>query len=152
MDYKEFQNYTREIIFRCHLATPLTKDEAELYVEGVTLSVLNKTAEVLRDIDETKKEGSTTKSIIDAVCSFYEMDEKTIKTRTRKRHIVEARQIAMHLLHRNTKYSLSKIGIMMGFFDHSTVIHASKTVLNLKSTSRIYAANLSAIKNSISCQ
>ena len=70
---------------------------------------------------------------------------------TRRRRIVEARQIAMHLLWTNTKHSLSEIGWMMGRFDHTTVLHASKTVQNLAETNKQYAANLREIKASIGC-
>lgn len=152
MDYKELQAFTREIIFRCHLATPSTEDETKIYVEGVTLDLINKTSEVLYNIEQSSTIETATESIINAVCEKYKIDRKTIKLRTRKRAIVEPRQIAMHLLKRNTKHSLSQIGKMLGNYDHATVLHASKTVINLEKTDRLYADNFREIKNSISCQ
>lgn len=152
MDYKELQAFTREIIFRCHLATPSTYEEAELYNEGITLEHINKTAEVLVNLEETDNNESATESIINAVCDKFKMDETTLRMKTRKRPIVEARQIAMHLLYKNTKYTLAQIGWMMGRFDHATVLHSVKTVVNLASTDKHYAARLRTIKNSISCQ
>jgi len=55
---------------------------------------------------------------------------------SRKREIVEARQHLMFLVHLKSKYSLSDNGsIYFKNFDHSTVIHAKQTWLDLLDTS-----------------
>jgi chromosomal replication initiator protein len=59
-----------------------------------------------------------------------------LKKRTRKREIVEMRQIGMFLTHLYVNMSIVDIGIEWGDFDHSTVLHACKTVNNLIDTDK----------------
>lgn len=151
MDYKELQSFTREIVFRCHLATPSTEEETKLHVEGITLNIINKTAEVIGNIEDDEINKTSTESIINAVCDKFKIDEESLSLKTRKRHIVEARQIAMHLLFHNTKLTLAEIGWMLGRFNHSTVSHAIRTVKNLKATNRQYSARFREITNTITC-
>ena len=51
--------------------------------------------------------------------------------KTRKRQIVQARQTAMYMCYKYTKYTLSTIGENLGRKDHATVLHAVKTINNL---------------------
>ena len=64
------------------------------------------------------------------------MDIDTLQSKTRKRHIVQARQIAMYFSKQLTKSSLASIGKQIGDRDHATVLHACKTVNNLKQTDK----------------
>ena len=61
-----------------------------------------------------------------------------IVRKTRKREIVEARQIAHYLAKRETSASLNAIGWEIGRKDHSTVLHSDKTVKNLLATDKLY--------------
>lgn len=63
-----------------------------------------------------------------------------MKTQSRKRIGVEARQMAMWWRERNTSDSLADIGNMYGGRDHATVLHAKKTVNNLMETDKIFRA------------
>jgi hypothetical protein len=51
--------------------------------------------------------------------------------RTRKREFVYARQIAMMLISKYTRFSLAKIGQEFGGRDHATVLHSKRTIQNL---------------------
>lgn len=64
------------------------------------------------------------------------MDVETLQSKTRKRHIVQARQLAMYFSKKMTKASLASIGSQIGKRDHATVLHACKTVDNLASTDK----------------
>ena len=64
------------------------------------------------------------------------MDISTLQSKTRKRHIVQARQLAMFLAKKYTKASLASIGSQIGQRDHATVLHACKTVDNLTTTDK----------------
>ena len=64
------------------------------------------------------------------------MDIPTLQSKTRKRHIVQARQLAMFFAKKYTKASLASIGSQIGKRDHATVLHACKTVDNLSSTDK----------------
>jgi chromosomal replication initiator protein len=64
------------------------------------------------------------------VCDFYNIPVEAVKSKTRKREIVQARQIAMYFTKYLTKASLKNIGIFFGGRDHSTVIHSITTYQN----------------------
>jgi chromosomal replication initiator protein len=70
------------------------------------------------------------------VCEFYNIPVDTVKSKTRKREIVQARQIAMFFAKDFTKASLKNIGSHFGNRDHSTVIHACQTVNDLMDTDK----------------
>ena len=70
------------------------------------------------------------------VSDYFQMDVDTLQSKTRKRHIVQARQLAMFFAKRLTKASLASIGSQIGKRDHATVLHACKTVDNLSSTDK----------------
>src|SRR5690554_4839673 len=70
------------------------------------------------------------------VSDYFQMDIDTLQSKTRKRHIVQARQLAMFFAKKLTKASLASIGSQIGKRDHATVLHACKTVDNLTSTDK----------------
>lgn len=54
-----------------------------------------------------------------------------LKDKTRRREILEYRQIVMWWLLANTPKSSTEIGYLLGGFDHATVLHARRTVNDL---------------------
>jgi chromosomal replication initiator protein len=70
------------------------------------------------------------------VSDYFQMDVETLQSKTRKRHIVQARQLAMFFAKKLTKASLASIGTQIGKRDHATVLHACKTVNNLSTTDK----------------
>ncbi|MFV0564543.1 MAG: chromosomal replication initiator protein DnaA [Flavobacteriaceae bacterium] len=70
------------------------------------------------------------------VSDYFQMDIDTLQSKTRKRHIVQARQLAMFFAKKYTKASLASIGSQIGRRDHATVLHACKTVDNLTLTDK----------------
>lgn len=72
--------------------------------------------------------------IIDAVCNVMKIERWQLNVRTRVRLIVESRQMAMYLIKKHTSMSLKEIGIKMGGYDHTTVIHSITTMQNLLET------------------
>jgi chromosomal replication initiator protein len=70
------------------------------------------------------------------VSDYFQLDVETLQSKTRKRHIVQARQLAMFFAKKYTKASLQNIGSQIGDRDHATVLHACKTVDNLIETDR----------------
>ena len=70
------------------------------------------------------------------VSDYFQMDVEILQSKTRKRHIVQARQLAMFFAKKLTKASLASIGSQIGKRDHATVLHACKTVDNLSSTDK----------------
>ena len=76
--------------------------------------------------------------IQDTVCSYFGITRDLMLSKTRKREIVQARQIAMYLGRSLTKVSLAAIGAQIGGKDHATVLHACNTVSDLISTDRTF--------------
>ena len=70
------------------------------------------------------------------VCDYFDIPIDIMKSKTRKREVVQARQIAMYFAKKFTKASLASIGTQIGRRDHATVLHACKTVDNLSFTDK----------------
>jgi chromosomal replication initiator protein len=86
-------------------------------------------------VKNTKREVSID-YIQKVVSDYFQMDVETLQSKTRKRHIVQARQLAMFFAKKFTKASLASIGSQIGKRDHATVLHACKTVDNLATTDK----------------
>ena len=74
--------------------------------------------------------------ILEQVCGYFKITRELMLSKTRKREIVQARQIAMYLGRNLTKTSLAAIGSQIGGKDHATVLHACNTVTDLIETDR----------------
>ena len=81
------------------------------------------------------------------VCEFF--NPESITSKTRKREIVQARQIAMYFAKGMTKLSLATIGAQIGGKDHATVLHACKTVNNLIDTDRQFKGYIDEIEKKL---
>ena len=80
------------------------------------------------------------------VCEYFNVTRDMLLSKTRKREIVQARQIAMYLGRNLTKTSLSAIGAEIGGKDHATVLHACNTVSDLIETDRNFKQHVSNIE------
>lgn len=90
---------------------------------------------VMKFVKNTKREVSID-YIQKVVSDYFQMDVETLQSKTRRRHIVQARQLAMYFAKKFTKASLASIGNQIGKRDHATVLHACKTVDNLSFTDK----------------
>ena len=72
------------------------------------------------------------------VCEYFNITRDTLLSKTRKRQIVQARQIAMYMSRSLINCSLSTIGAEIGGKDHATVPHACTTVADLMSTDKTF--------------
>ncbi|NAS30909.1 chromosomal replication initiator protein DnaA [Flavobacteriaceae bacterium R38] len=99
----------------------------------VTLELATQIVE--KFVKNTKREVSID-YIQKVVSDYFQMDVSTLQSKTRKRHIVQARQLAMFFAKKFTKASLASIGSQIGKRDHATVLHACKTVDNLAETDK----------------
>jgi chromosomal replication initiator protein len=79
------------------------------------------------------------------VCDYFTIPVELVKSKTRKREIVQARQISMFYAKDLTKSSLKTIGMHFGGRDHSTVIHACQTVNDLIETDKKFKADIEEI-------
>ena len=79
-------------------------------------------------IDNRTRKSISASHIRDIVAEFYSLDPDLLIGKSRKRPIVDARQVAMHFCKLMTQHSLEAIGRRFGGRDHSTVIHACKAI------------------------
>ena len=107
--------------------------QASFNKKEITLSLAKDIVE--KFVKNTKREVSID-YIQKVVSDYFQMDVETLQSKTRKRHIVQARQLAMFFAKKFTKASLASIGSQIGKRDHATVLHACKTVDNLSSTDK----------------
>jgi chromosomal replication initiator protein len=83
------------------------------------------------------------------VCEYFGLPVDMLRGRTRKREVVQARQISMYLAKKFTKQSLKSIGDSFGGRDHSTVIHSCQAVEDLMDTDRRFRGQLDEIQKKI---
>jgi chromosomal replication initiator protein len=86
------------------------------------------------------------------VCDYFDMPIELLKSKTRKREVVQARQIAMYFAKKMTKSSLASIGSHCGGKDHATVLHACRTVNNLSETDKQFRLYLEELDKKLSIQ
>ena len=84
------------------------------------------------------------------VCDYFELPIELLKSKTRKREVVQARQISMYFSKKMTKSSLANIGAHCGGKDHATVLHACRTVINLSETDKQFRVYLEDLEKKLS--
>jgi len=155
--YKDGIKVSDEIVH--YIASHITDNVRELegaLISLLAMSTLSKaeitfdTAKIVVDrlVNQTYKE-ITVEQIQQKVCDFYGLETNALQSKTRKREIVQARQVAMYFSKNMTSSSLSAIGSIIGRRDHATVLHACKAVKNLKETNTDFKHQLKEIEGLI---
>ena len=101
--------------------------------------------EVLRDLVKESRPQLTVEEIQRVVCDYLKIPEDLVRARTRKREVVQARQVAMYYSKQLTRHSLKTIGLHFGGRDHSTVIHAVQSVEDQVDTDPSFREMVNAI-------
>ena len=105
--------------------------------------------EVLRDLIKEQKAHLTIEQLQRITCEVLDIPEDLVRARTRKREVVQARQIAMYFAKQLTKHSLKTIGLHFGGRDHSTVIHAVRSVDNQIDTDPSFRETVERVRKKI---
>ncbi|MDD3877806.1 MAG: chromosomal replication initiator protein DnaA [Bacteroidales bacterium] len=79
------------------------------------------------------------------VCDYFKVSVNMLNSTSRKREIVQARQLAMYFSKKHTKSSLQNIGTRCGNKDHATVLYACRTVNNLIETDKQFSKSVEEI-------
>ena len=87
--------------------------------------------------------------IQEKVCRYFNLEEALVQTPSRKREIVQARQITMYLAKKYTSASFSRIGKIVGGKDHATVLHACKTVKDQMDINKNFRSTVQAIEDTL---
>ena len=136
-------------------------DESVRDLEGIVIAIMARSTIFNKDIDldlaqhvvrgvvrnETKT--ISIEDILSTVCKHFGLEGNAIHTKSRKREVVQARQVAMYLAKNYTDYSTSKIGKFIGNKDHATVLHACKTVKGQCEVDKSFRSDLESIEASL---
>ncbi len=106
-------------------------------------------ASVLKDVVDPSAAPLKVEQIKKIVAEYYRTDIDLLSAKTRKREIVQARQVAMYCCKRYTQLPLKTIGLRFGGRDHSTVIHACRSVENRLDVEPGFKAELESINDNI---
>ncbi len=104
---------------------------------------------VMKNFVKTAAREVTIENIQKMVCEYFHIPYDRLLAKTRKREVVQARQITMYLAKKFTKSSLKNIGEHFGGFDHTTVIHSCQTVENLMDTDTDYKEHLLELQQKV---
>ena len=145
-----------------YLAYNITTNVRELegaLISLVAQSTLNRksiTMELARQMIDKFVKNTTREISIDfiqkVVSDYFNLPLDLLKSKTRKREVVQARQIAMFFAKSMTKSSLASIGLQCGGKDHATVLHACRTVNNLLETDKKFRVYIDEIEKKIGNQ
>ncbi|MBQ6731860.1 MAG: chromosomal replication initiator protein DnaA [Paludibacteraceae bacterium] len=97
---------------------------------------------VISNIVASSQKNLSVAEIRDMVCDFYGVSLESLLSESRKREIVQARQVAMYFAKIKTKDSLTTIGTTIGKRNHATVLHACKTVQDLIDTDKSFRSSI----------
>ncbi|MBX7202929.1 MAG: chromosomal replication initiator protein DnaA [Bacteroidia bacterium] len=145
-----------------YLAYNITTNVRELegaLISLIAQSTLNRkavTMELARQMIDKFVKNTTREISIDfiqkVVSDYFNLPLDLLKSKTRKREVVQARQIAMFFAKSMTKSSLASIGLQCGGKDHATVLHACRTVNNLLETDKKFRIYIEEIEKKIGNQ
>jgi len=105
--------------------------------------------EALGSPPEPKQREVTIEDILSAVTSRYSVRLADLQSKKRNRSIAFPRQICMYLARNLTRHSLEEIGGYFGGRDHTTVLHANRTIEALRSTDPHLQATLERLSQDI---
>jgi len=108
---------------------------------------------VLKDlITDDGAQEITAASILAQTAVYFDISLEELKSKSRTRTLVTARQIAMYLLRELTDMSLPKIGQELGGRDHTTVMHADRKIRTLMAERRQIFNQVTELTNRIKQQ
>ncbi|MBI5079179.1 chromosomal replication initiator protein DnaA [Candidatus Wolfebacteria bacterium] len=84
--------------------------------------------EIVDNINKQVSKNITPNQVIKSVAAFFEVDQNDIMSRSRKKGLVEPRQIIAFLLRDILKISYPEIGERMGKRDHTTAIYSYEKI------------------------
>jgi len=101
--------------------------------------------EALKDLLAVQNKQISIENIQKTVADFYRIKLVDMLSKKRTRTIARPRQIAMYLARELTQMSLPEIGAAFGGRDHTTVIHACKTIENFRGVDAAFNADFNIL-------
>jgi chromosomal replication initiator protein len=104
---------------------------------------------VVSNLVGTNEEKQNIPSILNAVCQYFGITAEQLQSASRKREIVQARQVAMYFASKLTEETLTTIGTTIGKRNHATVLHACKTVSDLIDTDKHFRHSIEELEQKL---
>lgn len=101
---------------------------------------------VFKDALRNRRNQASPGAIAQAVADAFQIDLALMRSRTRKRPVVVARQLAMLLIHELTDNTLHSIGVLFGR-DYSTVTHSLEAAREILATDPLIVENCKAVRS-----
>ncbi len=79
-------------------------------------------------ISSGKKKGVQSQHVIDAIAQYFNISNKELIEKGRKKEIAYARHVAMYLMRSELSISYPSIGALFGGRDHTTALHAFEKI------------------------
>ena len=114
-----------------------------IYKKEINLELAHR---IVKKVVNYETKPVTVDDIIQTVCQHFGLETSAIHTKSRKREVVQARQIAMFLAKNNTNLSTAKIGALIGNKDHATVLHACKTIKEQQEVDKALQSEINKIQ------
>lgn len=103
--------------------------QAKFSSKGLSIALAK---EALMDIIAGESRTVSVEDIQKTVCDFYKLKISELLSTKRTQLIARPRQIAMTICKELTDYSLPAIGAAFGGRDHTTVLHAQRTITEMR--------------------
>lgn len=120
---------------------------AEFTGRDITLEFVQ---EALRDILALQDKLVSIDNILRTVAEYFKIKVSDLLSKRRNRSVARPRQIAMTLCKELTNHSLPEIGDAFGGRDHTTVLHACKTIKAMRLTDADIGEDFSNLLRSLS--
>jgi chromosomal replication initiator protein len=127
-------------------------------LEGIITSLMAHSLACNREIDidlarrvvgkviKMEKKTFTVDMIQNVVSDYFRVDLKDIHSKSRKKEIVEARHVAIHLAKKYTNGSYSLIGNLIGKRDHASALHADRSIRDRLDIDKNFRSTMSDIE------
>ena len=119
---------------------------SKLHEQPITLELA---ANALNEAVSDEHEAVTAEKVISGVCSFYKITRDKLLGKSKKKELVQPRQICAFLMCEILNIPLVSIGNAMGGRDHTTVIHSRDKIANLIKINDRIAKEVEDIRNII---
>ena len=119
---------------------------SKLHEKPITVELA---AAALNEAVSEEHEAVTADKIISSVCTFYKLDKEKLLGKSKKKELVQPRQICAYLMCEILNIPLVSIGKAMGDRDHTTIIHSREKVTNLLKINDRVAKDVEDIRNII---
>lgn len=111
---------------------------------------MNLAREVVETLKPTYTKQISKDAIISTVSSYFEVEEdKLLESKRGTKEVAQARQVTMYLMRKLTNLSHKSVGTRVGNRDHSTVVHAIRTIEKLCKEDNNFAKTIEHLKNKI---